>query len=288
MKADLECIPCFINQAHKASNLATDDSRLQEKILKEVLYRLSHQSFDTTPPFIGRDIHRIVKLLTGKDDPYREIKEDSNRLAERLMPSLKKIVKDSKDSFETAVRLSIAGNTIDYGQGNQITEQMVKDAISRNLSKPIDKESVEGLREEIEKASKILYLGDNAGEVFFDKLLLTELIGFPVKFVVRGAPIINDALVEDARAAGIDEIVEVLENGADIPGTMLEECSENFKREFVEADLIISKGQGNYETLSDEQKNIFFLFMSKCPVISRDIGFEQGEMVVFSKMLKGN
>jgi len=264
-------------------SLVTDDQKIMERILRQVLFRLANVSFDNTPPFIGRNIHRIIKLLSGNNDPYLEIKKDSNTLAMKMMLSLKELIKSSTDPFETAVRLAIAGNIIDYGQGNYVGEEKIKKTISQCLDQPISKENFNELKEEIEKASNILYLGDNAGEVFFDKLLIEELNGYPITFVVRGAPTINDALRDDARMAGLDKLVAVVDNGSDVPGTILEECSEEFKRLFFEADLVIAKGQGNYETLSDEQKKIFFLLKAKCPVIAEDIGCQEGDMVIAKK-----
>ncbi len=280
MKIGLECVPCFVRQAFEAASLVTNDQKIKERILRQVLFRLANVSFDNTPPFIGRNIHRIVRLLSGNNDPYLEIKKDSNKLALKLMPSLKKLIKSSADPFETAVRMAIAGNIIDCGQGDHIGEEKIKKTISQCLDQPITKENFNELKEEIENASNILYLGDNAGEVFFDRLLIEELQGYPITYVVRGAPTINDALIDDARIAGLDKLVEVVDNGSDVPGTILEECSDEFKRLFFEADLVIAKGQGNYETLSNEQKKIFFLLKVKCPIIAEHIGCQDGDMVI--------
>jgi len=283
LKIGLECIPCFVRQAFEAVSLVTDDQKIRERILRQVLARLSNESFDHTPPFIGRDIHRIVRLLSGNSDPYLEIKKDSNTLALKLMPSLEELIKSSANPFETAVRLAIAGNIIDCAQGDHVSEEKIKETVSQCLDQPVSKDAINELKEEIEKASNILYLGDNAGEVFFDRLLIEELQGYPITYVVRGAPTINDALKDDARMAGLDKLVAVVDNGSDVPGTIVEECSEEFKRLFFEADLVIAKGQGNYETLSDEQQKIFFLLKVKCTVIAEDIGCKEGDIVIVNK-----
>jgi uncharacterized protein with ATP-grasp and redox domains len=283
LKIGLECIPCFVRQAFEAVSLVTDDKKSRERILRQILFRMANESFDKTPPSVGGDIHRVVRLLSGNNDPYLETKRNSNASAFKLMPSLKELIKSSVDPFETAVRVAIAGNIIDYGQGDHVGEEKVKKTVSQCLDQPISKDAINELKEEIGKASNILYLGDNAGEVFFDKLLIEELHGYPITFVVRGAPTINDALKDDARMAGLDTLVRVVDNGSDVPGTILEECSPEFKRQFGDADLVIAKGQGNYETLSDNQKKIFFLLQAKCPVISKDIGCQEGEMVIVRK-----
>ena len=283
MKIGLECIPCFVRQACEAVRLVTDDRKSRERILRQVVFRLANESFEKTPPSIGGDVHRIVRRLSGESDPYVEIKKNSNVLAMSLMPSLKARIKSSPDPFETAVRLAIAGNIIDSGQGDHISEEKLKETISECLDQPIRQDAINELREEIDKASNILYLADNAGEVFFDRLLIEELNGCHITFVVRGSPIINDALRDDARMAGIDTLVEVVDNGSDAPGTVVGECSEEFRSHFAEADLVIAKGQGNYETLSDERKIMFFLLKAKCPVIANDIGCHEGDMVIIKK-----
>ena len=283
MKVRLECIPCFVRQACEAVRFVTDDQRSRERILRQVVFRLANESFEKTPPSIGGDIHRIVRRLSGESDPYVEIKKDSNELAMSLMPSLKARIKSSQDPFETAVRLAIAGNIIDSAQGDHISKEKLKEAISECLEQPIRRDAINELREEIGKASNILYLADNAGEVFFDRLLIEELDGCRITFGVRGSPIINDALRDDARMAGIDTLVEVVDNGSDAPGTVVGECSEEFRSHFAEADLVIAKGQGNYETLSDERKMMFFLLKAKCPVIANDIGCHEGDMVIIKK-----
>ena len=283
MKIALECIPCFVRQAFEAGGLVTSDNELRERILREVLSYLSEKSFDGTAPSIGRDIHGIVKTLTGDNDPYYKAKQDSNTLALQLIPSLKGSIQDSFDPFETALRLAIAGNIIDYGQGDTIDEETIKKSLSQCLTQPIERDAIGDLKHELSQASNILYLADNAGEIVFDRLLIDELQHYPVSLAVRGKPILNDALKEDAARAGIDTVIEVIDNGADIPGTIIEECSQEFRERFFESDLIIAKGQGNYETLSDTPKKIFFLLKVKCPVIARDIGCNEGDIVVKKK-----
>ena len=143
-----------------------------------------------------------------------------------------------------------------------------------------DDNQMEGFKEAISQAEEILYLADNAGEIVFDRLLIEQLPMDRVTVVVKGEPVINDATLQDAVVAGLDKIVEVTDNGSDAPGTILESCSQSFINHFDKADLVIAKGQGNYETLSDVDKNIFFILKAKCPVISRNIGCEVGEMIL--------
>jgi hypothetical protein len=160
-----------------------------------------------------------------------------------------------------------------------LEESHVKETISDSLSGYLYPEQIQGFKDAINAAEKILYLADNAGEIVFDRLLIEQLPIEKVTVVVKGFPVINDATMEDAMLAGLPRIVEVIDNGSDAPGTILESCSQQFRDCFNNSDLIIAKGQGNYETISDVDKNIFFILKAKCPVIARDIGCKVGEMV---------
>ena len=144
----------------------------------------------------------------------------------------------------------------------------------------VDEAAVAALRRAVDEARDILYLADNAGEIVFDRLLIEEMPRDRITLVVRGSPVINDATREDAEAAGLSSLVTVIDNDSDVPGTILESCSPDFRSRFAQCDLVIAKGQGNYETLAGENQNIFFLFKTKCPVIARDVGNEVGQMAV--------
>jgi len=249
---------------------------VREQILREVSHAIDELDMSQPPPVMGQRIHRIVRRLTGNADPYREVKDRFNRLALELYPALKARV---DGSLEAAVRLAIAGNIIDSGPNSHLDEDDVRDGVEYAFAEPLVG-SVEGFADAIAAAGSILYLTDNAGEIVFDRLLIELLPTEKVTVAVRGAPVINDATRADAREAGLPDIVEVVDNGSDAPGTLLGDCSEDFRRRFREAGLVISKGQGNYETLSDSRAGVFFLLKVKCPVIARDIGAEVGSMVL--------
>ena len=179
----------------------------------------------------------------------------------------------------TATRIAIAANVIDFGVNGSITEVSVREAINKASIDPLVGD-LDGFKLTALKARKILFLLDNAGEIVFDRLLIEQLSHTQVTAAVRGCPILNDATMADALAAGIDEFVEVVENGSDAPGTLLDECCDKFRRLFDEADLIIAKGQGNYETLSDHHANIAFLFKAKCPMVATKLGVPQGMQMI--------
>jgi uncharacterized protein with ATP-grasp and redox domains len=283
MKTFLECLPCFVNEALNVSRRVTDDEAVHERVLRAVLAKASELSFSQSPPHMGYEIHRMIREETGNDDPYSQDKIHCNGLALGMYPDLRKKVLASDDPFETAVRLSIAGNILDFGVGILTQERAAStlaETIRDSLTRPFAFDSFPLLRQAVEEADDILYLGDNAGEIVFDRLFIEQMPAGKVTFVVKGGPIINDATREDAEAAGLTELVTVIDNGSRAPGTIIELCSPAFRKRFREADLVIAKGQGNYETLSEVDKAIFFLLKAKCPVIARDIGCQVGDMVV--------
>jgi len=212
-----------------------------------------------------------LRELSGNPDPYREIKQHSNQRMLGFYPELLARIKAAEDSLEMAIRLAIAANIIDFGAKHNLDDETIDRVMAESIAIPLDRELVEKLRQEIHRAESILYLGDNAGEIVCDRLLIEQLPREKITYVVRGNPIINDVTIADAETVGITELVPVIDNGADAPGTILEECSPEFCDRFQSADLIIAKGQGNYETLSDANYPIAFLFQAKCPVIAREL-----------------
>lgn len=280
MRTYVDCVPCFIRQAIDAARRVTDKSAVHEELLRETLRAAGEMSFDRPPPEMGQIIHRTLRKLSGETDPYRQAKQQANKFALSLYPDLKEIVSRSPCPFTAAVKLAIAGNVIDLGVKSGLTEEEIRAAIGESLEARIDLAEVEGLQSAIRAAGDILYLADNAGEIVFDRLLIEQMPRQKITVVVKGGPIINDATREDAQMAGLAQIVNVIDNGVDVPGTSLALCSNGFRRRFEAADLIIAKGQGNYETLSDVRRRIFFLLKAKCAVVARDLGCEVGELVI--------
>ncbi len=224
-------------------------------------------------------IHRHLRQITAAEDPYRAAKDRFNQLALLMLPDLRKKVEAEPDRLLLAARLAIASNVIDFAVNGSLLEEKVRKGMEQTIQKPI-RGNIDAFRQAIAEAEKILYLADNAGEIVFDRLLIEQLPRERVTLAVRGAPVINDATQRDAKTAGLHDLVEVIDNGSDAPGTILTDCSPAFQRQFNQADLIIAKGQGNFETLSDVPANIFFLFKVKCPVIARQIGAEIGSLIL--------
>ncbi len=276
MRTYLDCFPCFLSQALRAARMATDDETLIKRVLDDAGMMLRDIPLESTPPETGRWIYHKVSEITGVQDPYRAIKQESTREALALYPSLKERVAMSDRPLETAVKIAIAGNVIDFGP-NRAFE--IRREIDETLKKAPGIWDFERFMEGLSNASQVLYLGDNAGECVFDRILIEEL-DKPVVFVVREIPIINDATEEDAAAAGIDQTARIMSSGADAPGTLLHICSEEFINAYEQAPFIISKGQGNYEALSGEKRPIFFLLKTKCRVIADDLSLQEGDIVL--------
>ncbi len=275
MDTHLECIPCLIQQALGAARFASPDAAVHERIVRTLLAETAEMDLSQSPPALAQRLHRRVRQLSGIADPYLDAKRRFNALTTQMLPKLAAEVEESADPFFRALRLAIAGNVVDLGVKGGIGEKDAEGAVRNTLNEPFHGD-VEGLRQAVHDAAKILYLADNAGEIVLDRLLIERLPLERVTLAVRGCPVLNDVTYADAEAAGFTQLVEVMDNGSDAPGTILADCSEAFRRRFREADVIIAKGQGNYETLSDEDANIFFLFKVKCPVVAAHAGLPIG------------
>lgn len=282
MRTYLDCVPCFVRQAIDAARRVTDETAVHDRLLREILCLAAEMHFDQPPPVMGQLIHQRLRELTGLDDPYAQAKRQANDWALKLLPELQRQVAGSRDPFATAVRLAIAGNVIDLGVKSHLGRDEIMSAIGSALEDDIDMESMELLRGHVQAAEHILYLADNAGEIVFDRLLIEQIGPEKVTVAVKSGPIINDATRADAEMAGLVGRVEVIDNGYDAPGTLLDRCSAEFRARFDAADLVISKGQGNYETLNDCGRSVFFLLKAKCPVIAQDIGCRLGRLVIRS------
>lgn len=284
MKTSLDCIPCLLRQTLDAARLVSKDPIVHEKILRDVLGWAAEMDLNQSPPAMAQRFHRRLREISGMDDPYRETKDRQNSMALEMIPTLRSKIESASDPLLLAIRFAIAGNVIDMGVNGNLTEADVYQAINRAVSEPLVGEYDE-FRTTIAKAQSILYLADNAGEIAFDRLLIERLLPERVTLVVRGAPAINDATIADVHAVALDKIVEIINNGSDAPGTILSDCSPEFRRRFTNADLIIAKGQGNFETLSDEPGNIYFLFKVKCPLIADLVNHPIGAQILSKSRL---
>lgn len=286
MKTYLDCLPCFIRQALDMSKLITDDEAKHIEILRKTMKMTSEIDMLQTPPQMAQKVSALVREITGVEDPYYDVKKKYNDFAIGYLSILEKDCMQSHDPITTAIKLSMAGNVIDFGVNAEISREKVIEDIHKCLAIDLHKKTLAQFHEDVKNAKSILYLGDNCGEIVFDKLFIEQLPLEKVTFAVRGKPVINDVTIVDAKQVGLDKIVKVIDNGHDAPGTVLEDCSKSFRKVFDSADVIISKGQGNYETLSECPKNIYFSLKIKCPVIARHIKKPVGEFVFLNNNIQ--
>jgi len=277
MRTYLDCIPCFFKQALKAARIAGANEDIQKKVLDRLASEVLNFPLSSSPPEMGGIIYRLVKEITEVEDPFKEIKEECNKIALDIYPDLKDKVAQSEDRLLTAIRLAAAANVIDFGVNSSL---VIKKEIRGVFNEDFAMCDYREFKEALHNTKQILYLADNAGEVVFDRILIEEL-NREVIYVVRDKPVINDALIEDAKFCGIDKIASVVTNGSDAPGTILDLCSKDFLNLYAKAKLIISKGQGNFEGLvGRSDAPISFLFKAKCPVIANDIGCKVGDIIL--------
>lgn len=271
MKTDVECLSCFLKQTIRTTSHLGCSQDKKFYILQAVAAIVSTMEQGKSPVANSIPVYEKISELTGCKDPYYELKRMSNRAAMLKLPSLKQEIQESTKKLELAVRFAIAGNIIDYGALDNFD---VPGALARCRIDAFAVDDFEVLKKKLgllKKGATVLYLTDNCGEIVYDTLLVEQLYmqGYRVVIAVKGGPIINDALLSDAIYAGMEKYGKVITNGAKCPGTVLEVCSAEFSEIFNSAELVIAKGQGNFESLSEVKREIFFLLTLKCGVAAR-------------------
>ena len=279
VRTSLDCIACLIRQTVEASRFASADPAVHERVMRHVLRMAAELDLSQAPPLLTQQVQRSIRALTGTDDPYRELKQRANEVVLGMLPDLTARIRSAADPLAAALRLAIAGNTIDAGANGAASVERIEQELSVAYERPFHGD-VDKFRRAVGSARSILFLTDNAGEIVIDRLLAELLPIERITFAVRGAPVLNDATLADSTFAGLDRLAEVIVNGSDAPGTVLADCSVEFRRRFAAADLIIAKGQGNFETLNEEPRDIFFLFAVKCDVAARHVGLPRGTQVL--------
>ncbi len=277
MQTYLECVGCLVKQAAEiATNNLPEDRR--EQFMRDMLERIAGFDYTDSPPIMAMEMYGEVRRRAGIADPYLEIKKTYNSRALKLYPGLREKIVVAPDPLDAALRIAVAGNIIDFGMGTTDNIQ-VEATIERALREDFVVDDTRRLKEELQAAQNILYLGDNAGEIVFDRLFVETIGPENVTFAVRDVPIINDSTLSDAADAGMNRVCRVISSGSPAPGTPLELCSAEFREIFDQADVVISKGQGNFETLSNPPRPVYFLLMAKCAVIAREIGVDVGSFI---------
>jgi hypothetical protein len=286
VKISYECGPCFLRQAREALDLSTDDENLKMEVIGEIFTYLSENfSSGTNSNNTGSTMHEIIKRKTGCRDPYYQEKIESNRLALKYLPDVKKIL-DNDGSLENYVKIAIVGNILDFGAFT--LDDDIESVIKNSLEKDLAIKDIEEFENSLRSNDNVLYLVDNTGEIVFDKLLLNKMKEYDldITIAVKSEPILNDACMAEALDAGLDEFGDIVEIGAGTVGYVDSKISDEFREIFNNHKFIISKGMGNYEGLTEidlSDKEIYFLLCAKCNTISRDIGVNLHDMLLFKK-----
>lgn len=282
MKAVLECLGCIVTQTLRAARRASEDPEVHRRILNEVVKRIPAMDLSNSPAALSVALYQVTAEISGNADPYREVKRSQNDMALALESELRALIRQSPDPLEAALHLAGAGNVIDLGTMNA-EDIDIRAAIDEVMHQRFAVDHSAVFRQSLASCRDLLYLLDNTGEIVFDKLLIEELLKqTTVTAVVKAGPIINDALLEDAEQVGLAALCEVIDNGGAFVGCPLNLVPDRFLERMRRADVILGKGQGNYETVDDFPGDMFFILRAKCDVIAAHMGVSQGQVALIS------
>ncbi len=280
VKVHYECLSCIVSQSQKVAELSTSDVEERKRaMIKAARFMGKHFNHNAIPAVVGSEVFLTLYEHLGNNDPFREYKVKSNLLAKALAEDLRNRL---DLDLKSALKLSIAGNVIDFAVG--YNPEKIEEDIIRMLDEKLHIDESEALFERLGNSKVLLYLTDNCGEIYFDRLFLekikTEFPELEIYIAAKEGPIINDATVEDLLKAGFQEIGTVISTGSRIVGVPPSGLSSEFLEVFRKADIIIAKGQGNFETLSEfKDGRVFYLLKAKCPPIARELGVPRGAML---------
>jgi len=292
MKGQILCIPCTVRATYDIATKATDNEELQMKAVTEVLKWLSenHNLLDMTPAMMHTYAFRLVQKITGNNDPFAQLKRESNRIAMKLSPLLRdELARLSfREAFRFAALGAICGNSIDFEvEGYEVTMGDLEKSLMKCLRGKLTIDDTPKLMDALSKANRVLYLLDNAGEIAFDKIFIEFITSnYPVKVlaVVKSAPVLNDATMEDALQVELNSVAEVITTGSSSIGLNLDECSEEFLRHLEVVDLIIAKGQGYYESVTEIEnilrKPIVYMLRAKCLAVAKSLNVHPGANII--------
>lgn len=286
MKAFLECLECVVRQALRAARIAGDDPEMHRQVVNAAAADIPRMNLNESPAVLSLPLYRYAQELSGVADPYKQVKREQNAAMLALEPMLDALVAESDTPLPTAVKLAAAGNIIDLGilQSHEIDPH---DAIENAMRMPLAVDHTPCFLESLASCGDLLYLLDNAGEIVFDKVLIKQLQQHTrVTAVVKGDPIINDACIEDAEQVGLPAICEVMDNGGAFVGSPLSLVPESFLARMAGADIILGKGQGNYETVDDFDGDVYLLLKAKCEVVARHMGVALGDAAFISTRVR--
>ncbi|PHR58457.1 MAG: hypothetical protein COA44_03160 [Arcobacter sp.] len=281
MNIDPACVDCIINQSKRVASAIHADKKLTSEIIKAVEEMAPGFSFNQSPPEVAAAVYEKMAKIAGKDDLYDEVKKLSTQKAQAFVPYLQKEVAFSSSPLLTATKIAVAGNVIDLAAEYAFDLNEELDKIFHTSFAVND---FEQLKKRLGEVSNVLYIADNAGEHIFDliyiKTILSLYPNISLTYMTRGNAIINDVTYEEAQEAGFGEVCELISSGVNTPGFVYDRANLASQKLFDESELIITKGMGNYECLSNVKKeNLFFLLKVKCNVVANSIGKEVGDII---------
>jgi len=275
MKSEAHCIPCVIHQCQRIVQMVTDDPDRLLQVTHKLLDRIQELTLDEPPSLFTSHLLLETYAELGSDDPFVQVRRQMNELAAKAVEPTRHKIARTNDPLHTAIHYAAAGNIIDSGPRASFD----LDAALANLLFRRDDFTL--FRDKLHGAETILYLLDNAGEIFFDRLLIERLAGFRLTMVVKPGPILNDAILSDAEAAGLRQFGSVITTGTRVLGVDPVNSSREFQAALEEADIVIAKGHANFESLVDEERDAFFLLKAKCPVVAGCLRVQEGDSVFY-------
>ena len=281
MNIDEACIGCIINQSVKVASAIGADEILTQRLVSAVTQSSKDFSFSLTPPEVATDVYEMMAQIVDKADLYEEVKNHSTQKALSYLSFLEEKIQKSSDKLLTATKVAIAGNVIDLAAE---VEFDLANEIEKIFETDFGHDDFEHLKELLESAKTLLVIGDNAGEHIFDYLFIQTLQQlYPLLFIsymVRGNPIINDVTMKEAKEAGFDKLCNLVDSGVNTPGFVYNRANKESQQLFDEADVVITKGMGNYECLSPSpRKNLCYLLKVKCSVVANALGRNIGDII---------
>lgn len=286
MKVNYECASCMLRQSKEAIEHAiNDDDKRMEASLEVLNFMEKNFKKNSNSNKLGTDLHHMIMKATHNNDPYKTLREQGNKVAEELLPDIEKIIKN-EPTFENYVKVAVVGNIIDFGALDQSTDML--SLIKEQINQEPKINDTKKLSKSLQKAKTVLYLTDNSGEIVFDKLLIKKIkedYDVEIILALKENPILNDAIVQDAIDLGLDKYAKLISTGASSVGVVEDYVSDELKELLQECDIVISKGMGNYEGLTEMTigRDIFFLLNTKCLAISEEIGVDLKSNVIIQK-----
>jgi len=285
MECYVDCVHCYLKQATNCMSIADVDHEKQHRVLLDLMDHIKVMDRRRTPAKNSTELLLKVYRAIGNDDPYKEVKARSNAMALKMYPRLKEFLQSSPDRLYDALKISVAGNVIDLGINKDFD---IEAGLKHSLESGFARDDYELFIEKLGQTADVLVVGDNAGEIVFDRLLVEELLsmGKKVTYMVKGGPILNDATMDDAVQSGMDKLVRVVTTGSNYLGAHPDKLSPEAGNMLANAGLVISKGQANFESLENEKiarGQVFFLLKMKCECVSRVAGAKLGDIVFFTR-----